>query len=198
MPLLYSGLKASYTPFKTGLKTRKRPPEDVPCSTPDHCQFEKGRGVNSSGWTRHEQWMKHGVKFVLDRPSTNKEHPPEDVSVFTPRPLPVWKVSVRHTVCKPEPENPRMNILVHVLCSFCIIIMHKNTCLYRMNASYQVCRAIWSIMSIKFAQLFILTKYGQYWVIIRMSVARKYYNKRKLWKPIVFILILAEDSSEIF
>ena len=36
-----------------------------------------------------------------------------------------------------------------------------------MSASYQVAEQFGVYVSIKFAQLFILTKYGQYWVIIK-------------------------------
>ena len=50
-------------------------------------------------------------------------------------------------------------------------------------------------MSIKFAQLIILTNYGQYWLIIRMSVARQILVIKEAY---CIHSHFAEDSSEIF
>ena len=113
------------------------PPEDVPCARvhPRPLSVWKvagwsppGEHSTNSGWTRRE------IRARLS--STNTERPPEDVPCL-PQTAANMKALGTHTVCKPEPEIPEWTcILVHVLCSFCMIIIH--TCLYRVSASYQV------------------------------------------------------------
>ena len=175
-PNLNKGVKRDYYPFQTGLKTRnvlrrtfRVHPRPLSVWKVTGWSPPGEHGTNS-GWTRRE------IRARLS--STNTERPPEDVPCL-PQTAASMKGLGTHTVCKPEPEIPRMNILVHVLCSFCMIIMHK------IHVYIEWARVIrlpsnLEYMSIKFAQLFILTKYGQYWVIIWMSVARKYYNKGSL------------------
>ena len=93
-----------------------------------------GEHGTNSGWTRRE------IRARLS--STNTERPPEDVPCL-PQTAASMKSLGTHTVCKPEPEIPEWTLLVHVSCSFCMIIMHK--CMFILNErELSGCRAIWS------------------------------------------------------
>ena len=77
--------------------------------TPDHCQYDSSRDevlwVNTA-WKVDE----HGVKFVLDRLARTRNVLRRMLRVY-PRPLPIWKLSVR-TRCvsrNRKSENKHIN-----------------------------------------------------------------------------------------